>query len=417
MDILTEEVIESGFLCIFIDGHIYPAKVIVQFKGWDTEGSWRRVGTALRYVKGSIGVPRVDHGRMVIVHIRLAVYYRSISVLGQRISQVNLQVGEQGLTLVGIIAARVDQFHRVQVVEQGRHQRRKLTGEAVRNYIYMVDVGTVTAIGVASDVESLRSDDYLLGVSYEAFRRAGRAGVLDNIQIAVVVLVHQVDDGSSDVVVALLVAQRFRCLDVTAHNASGEVDRSIVPECEGGGDIPVEERGSLHIVRVGGVASCKGMSILSDFHVVVADRHTDGKFSVGVGRNQFAVLAGGLSVHIDHTILHGDGRVRIAHNTVDLEGRFIGKVHAAVHQRRTADKAAHLVGCEGVYAHRRDDGIGSTVAREGDTADGVVALAVGQAVHAELVAGGHFVRHLHGFDAAMTAVGHTAFLRVVVGQS
>ena len=242
-------------------------------------------------------------------------------------------------------------------------------------------------------------------------------------------VVHQREGGTSDVVGGKSESERFGLLDGTSRHAAGDGHEGVVVEGQArlvlheltGAEhgIAAFEEGigivCLIVVRIAtGVDEC--VSVLAGADVVASDGDTDGKLTVLVGGDVRAVLGARRAVDAELHTLDGNARTIVIYGTAHLEGADVLEVHTIVDERLCADEAVGLRGRELMDALRGTDGIGRSVAGERNTADGVVAVHVGDAADGELVLVRDKTGDIHLLDGTMVAVQHASRLRIVVGN-
>ena len=150
---------------------------------------------------------------------------------------------------------------------------------------------------------------------------------------------------------------------------------------------------------------------------MVADGHADGELSLGVGGDEFAVLAADGAVDGKLYTLHGIVGAGVVYVSAHGERTYVLEVDAVVDECRIAHVACGIGGRELVDALGGNNHVGGSFAGEWHAANRVVALQVGVSEESELVLGGeHSVGgNRRRTQTAVVAVRHSAGLGVVVG--
>ena len=201
------------------------------------------------------------------------------------------------------------------------------------------------------------------------------------------------DGRHADIVLRQPEADRQGVIDRTAADTTYEIDKRRVEEVV------------LHfigeIIGAGkGVpaAGYHGVSVQTCLDVVLADRYADGVFPLRVGLFHLAVGSHQLAVNIETDTLGRDVRAGVIDMSPHGEGAHVLKVDIVRREGRWADEHRARGGIEPVDAQLRRDLVVGTALLEGDAADDIVAVAVGQTVQTEALrnvgSGGHVRTYL-----------------------
>ena len=201
------------------------------------------------------------------------------------------------------------------------------------------------------------------------------------------------DGRHADIVLRQPEADRQGVVDRTAADTTYEIDKRRVEEVV------------LHFVGeiIGAgkgvpAAGYHGVSVQTCLDVVLADRYADGVFPLRVGLFHLAVGSHQLAVDIETDTLGRDVRAGVIDMSTHGEGADVLKVDIVRREGRRADEHRAFLGIEPVDAQLGRDLVVRTALLEGDAADDVVALAVGQSVQTEALrhvgSGGHVRTYL-----------------------
>ena len=188
----------------------------------------------------------------------------------------------------------------------------------------------------------------------------------------------ELDDGLTQTVRAALEAYGFVLVGETAVDATGDVDQRRVRE--------VADLGTFEVVGLALVEWHGGQAVAVTICLdeVLADGYGNLVFTIAIGHHRTVLATDQLTVNLELYAIHGDIRIQVSHRTLQGERRRIVEVEVVERQTAIADESVARRGREFVDAAGRHDGIGRAAAHEGNAADDVFAVVVGQRIARQL---------------------------------